>query len=121
MYEVVVRGLHAYGYHGVSENEQELGHRLTLDLTVWAEGEAPTTDHVRDTVDYIRLAQTALDASSERKYRTLEALSRAIADRVLTDFPLVRKVEVRTMKPLPPAPVVVDSVGVTMTVERHAP
>lgn len=121
MYEVVVRGLHAYGYHGVSENEQALGHRLTLDLTVWVEGGAPTSDSVRDTVDYIRLAETALQASSERKYRTLEALARSIGDKTLLAFPMVYKVEVRAMKPLPPAPVIADSVGVTMTVERHAP
>ena len=46
-------GLVFYGYHGVNPEEQKLGQRFRVDLTLWADlHPAAASDHLGDTISY---------------------------------------------------------------------
>lgn len=96
---VELSGLELYGYHGVLESERREGQRFLVDVELEPlTSAAAESDDIADAVDY-RLAVDAVRAAfDERRYRLLEALATAIADRLLHDLP-VRRVRVRVRKP----------------------
>jgi 7,8-dihydroneopterin aldolase/epimerase/oxygenase len=118
MFKVFVEGLELYAYHGVPNEEQTIGHRYIVDLEMEVAGEADRTDRVEHTVDYAAVAQLVLETAQQTRYRTVEKLARETAERILQRFDRVLEVRVRLAKRLPPAPVIVDEVGVEMTLRR---
>ncbi|RYG32268.1 dihydroneopterin aldolase [bacterium] len=117
-YQVFIRGLETYAHHGVPDHEQATGHRYRLDLELSVKGVADRTDEVTDTVNYAEVAQAALRVLTEERRRTLEFLSRAIAEAILTEFPSVFSITLSLEKPFPPAPVIAASMGVRFSLER---
>jgi dihydroneopterin aldolase len=120
MLEVFVQGLDFYGHHGVSDEEQAVGHRFRADVTAVLDDAVLQTDDIQDTVDYANLAMVLLQISSETKYRTVEALAAAFCARALSVFPSIIEIHVEIAKQLPPAPIIADSTGVRLQVRRKA-
>lgn len=118
MYRVFVEGLEFYGYHGVPAEEQKVGHRYRASLHLDVEGSAHLSDRVEDTVDYAKVAALAVATSEHRQYATLERLAQAIGEAILATFAAVETVEITLEKRLPPAPVIADSAGVSMSLTR---
>ena len=114
--EVVVEisGLSLYTHHGVTKAEQEIGQRLVIDLRMEVgEVDATVTDQVEDTVDYGEVCSAVALVAQQRSYKTLERLTAAIADRLISDFDAER-VMVRCAKPEPPIPLPVEEVSVEL-------
>jgi 7,8-dihydroneopterin aldolase/epimerase/oxygenase len=111
---VELRGLSAYGAHGVSEAEREVGRRIVLDIafTVVDCG-AVDSDELAETVDYGAVAKLAADVVTERSCKTLERLSAIVADELTSSFE-VSDVEVRAAKPDPPISQTIGEVAVTL-------
>ena len=75
----------------MTEAEREIGQRLVVDLRLEVgEVDATVTDLVDDTVDYAEVCQAVALVAQQRSYRTLERLSAAIADRLLSNFEVER-------------------------------
>ena len=84
---IEIIGLSLYTHHGVSAAEREVGQRLVLDLRFdVGEPDATVTDRVEDTVDYGEVCQVVALSPSSARYKTLERLCAAIADRLLDDY-----------------------------------
>ncbi len=116
--EVDIRGLSIYTHHGVTDAEQEIGQRLEIDLSFDVpDCDAVLTDRLEDTVDYAEVCDIVALAATERSYRTLERLSRVIAERVIERFGC-EEVQIRAAKPEPPLPVALDEVAVELTLSR---
>jgi dihydroneopterin aldolase len=121
MVEVFVRELDFYGHHGVSEEEQKLGHRFIADITAVLEDTVLRTDDIDDTVDYANLAMVMLQVSSENRFRTVEALAAAFCARALGLFPPIIEIQVEIAKQqLPPAPIIAGATGVRFHLRRRA-
>jgi len=118
MTTVVVRGLQCYAYHGVPPAEREVGHRYTIDLELDVEERAWRSDRVQDTVDYAAAAQAALDVTLDSQFRTVERLAQVIGEEILNRFPDVMEARVSVEKPMPPAPIIAEAVGVVRIVSR---
>ena len=111
---VEVRGLEAFGPHGVTEAERELGTRVVIDVAFTVPGAAATAgDELEGTVDYGAVAALAAKIARERGCRTLERLCALIAD-AISDRWDVTDLEIRIAKPDPPMPEVVEDVAVTL-------
>jgi 7,8-dihydroneopterin aldolase/epimerase/oxygenase len=111
---VEVSGLSLYTHHGVSAAEREIGQRLVIDLRMEiGDVDATVTDLVEDTVDYAEVCSAVALVAQQRSYKTLERLTAAIADRLLSDFEAER-VMVRCAKPEPPIPLPVEEVAVEL-------
>lgn len=116
--EVELRGLSIYTHHGVSAAEQEIGQRLTVDVSFDVpDCDALVTDRLEDTIDYGEVSDIVALAATERSYRTLERLAQVTAERLADRFGCER-VRVRAAKPEPPLPISIDEVAVEVTYER---
>jgi len=96
---VRVRGLEAFGHHGVLAAEQSLGQRFVVDLDIeLRDALASRTDELVDTVDYASLSDAVCALVSGPPVALLERLAGMIADLVLED-PRTRAVTVTVRKP----------------------
>ena len=118
MYQVFLHGLEVYGYHGVSDEEQAVGHRYVADLTLDVNGKADRTDRIADTVSYADLADLVAEQIGKSKCRTVEKLASKVCDAVLKAFPAVQGVNICLAKRLPPLPHVAEVAGVEITMTR---
>jgi dihydroneopterin aldolase len=110
--KVELYGLHVFGYHGVEEEEQQLGQLFLYDLE-FEVGERGASDRIEDAVDYREVARTVREVS-DRRFALLEALAAAVADAVLERFP-VERVKVRVRKPqVKPAGLTVEYTAATV-------
>jgi 7,8-dihydroneopterin aldolase/epimerase/oxygenase len=108
---IEIGGLSLYTHLGVSEEERKVGQRTVIDLRLdVGESDATLTDRVEDTVDYAEVCQTVA-LVAQQTFRTLERLCAAIADRLLSEYPL-ESVWVKAAKPEPPIPLTVEEVAV---------
>ena len=96
---VVLRGLEAFGRHGVHPAERELGQRFVVDLEVeLTDARAARSDDLADTVDYAALADAVAAIVEGEPVALLERLAGLIADRVLRE-PGAAAVVVTVRKP----------------------
>jgi dihydroneopterin aldolase len=115
---IELTALAAFGPHGVTEAERQVGCRIELDIELTVEAcRATETDEITDTVDYGAVASLATELVRERSFRTLERLGAVIAEEILASFDVARVV-LRIAKPAPPIPDEIEDVAVTITRER---
>lgn len=113
---IEVRGLRAYGYHGVLAHEQRDGQWFVVDADLTVDHRrAAASDDLADTVDYAQLAERLAGAVRDTRFDLVEALADHLATLVLSDD-AVQHVRIRVAKPA--APVAVDLAEVAVVVER---
>jgi dihydroneopterin aldolase len=116
--KIIIAGIHFTGHHGVSQEEQILGHRFRVDVELTLDlRPAGTADDLALTVDYGEVVKRVAAVGETRRFRLLEALAEAIATDLLEHFP-VAEVRVRTMKCTPPIPEHVEAAGVQIERRR---
>lgn len=119
MTRIFVEGIEFYAFHGVPDEEQVVGHRYVVDISLSVRETASETDLVGDTVDYGAVAQLVVKTGTENQVRTVERLARTMGEAILSKFARVDEVEVRLAKRLPPAAVIAQEAGVELTVVRR--
>lgn len=113
---IVVRGIEAFGYHGVLPEEREHGQPFIVDLEVRTDvSDAAAADELAMTIDYSVLAKEAVLIVQGEPRDLIETVAVRIAEQLLT-HERVRAVEVTVHKPK--APVGVPFADVAVTVER---
>jgi dihydroneopterin aldolase/2-amino-4-hydroxy-6-hydroxymethyldihydropteridine diphosphokinase len=96
---VVLRGLEAWGRHGVFPAERELGQRFVVDLELeLLDCPGARTDDLAGTVDYGALADAVVELVGGPPQALLERLAARIADRLLAE-PLAARATVEVRKP----------------------
>ena len=118
MTKVFVRGLEVYAYHGVSTEEQILGHRLKINLSAEVNQNAWISDDVEQTVNYAELARVASEVAGSGPFRTLEKLATEISRGVFRLGKRVESLEVEISKIAPPIHFIAEEVGVRMVFDR---
>ena len=99
---ILLDDMRFYAYHGVMEQERQVGGEYSVSLTVEADlAEAARTDDVADTINY-----AALYALVEREMavpsRLLEHVASRIGRRTLEEYDRVTAVTVKVTKLNPP-------------------
>ncbi len=116
---VRIRNAAFYAYHGVQDDEQNLGGKFELDLDLYGNFlPAAESDSLKKTVDYEKVYAFVRATVLEKKYHLLEALAHVIARGLLREFFNVEAVTVRIRKPHPPVRGVIDYVEVEITEQR---
>jgi|FaiFalFF_MnMetaG_3_1042247.scaffolds.fasta_scaffold00325_4 dihydroneopterin aldolase len=117
--QLFIEGIEFYGYHGVPDAEQQIGHRYRVDLVLELDlSLAGHTDQLEQTVDYGAVARLVQQIGSERSVRLMETLAERFAQAILERFPPVQRVHVRVAKRLPPTGTIVEMAGVAITRSR---
>ncbi len=119
MFTVFVRGLDFYAYHGVSAEEQVIGHRYLMSLEMEVDGRADETDNVGQTVDYGKAGLLAVEIAQRAKRATVERVAAEVGDGLLREFTLLDQVSVSLAKALPPAPMIAQTAGVVVVRKRR--
>ncbi len=108
-----------YGYHGVSNEEQNVGGKFEADIDIYTNfSEAAENDDLNKTVDYFKVFAFLSQITVRKKYYLIEALAVEIADELLKKFDRIIKVAVRVRKNNPPLGGVVDCVEAEVIKER---
>jgi 7,8-dihydroneopterin aldolase/epimerase/oxygenase len=108
-----------YAYHGVMEDEQNLGGKFECDVDMCCDLTAAVqSDSLQKTVDYEKVYSVIQTTVLAKKYYLIEALGHAIARSLLEAFPIIRSVMVRVRKPHPPVKGVIDYVEIEVTRSR---
>ena len=110
-------GLELHGRHGVLDEERAEGQRFFFDVWLDVPEAAARSDRLEDAVDYREVVAAVRAVSDGRDFRLLEVLAAAVADELLTRFP-VSRVRVRVRKPDVRLDAPVDYSGVSVERER---
>ncbi|MFL6069809.1 MAG: dihydroneopterin aldolase [Actinomycetes bacterium] len=115
---ITLRGIEAFGYHGVLPEEREHGQPFITDVELHLDASAAAQqDDLALTVDYSAVAADVLAIVEGEPRQLIETVAERIAGKVLTYRP-VRSVRVTVHKPQ--APVGVAFADVSVTVVRSA-
>ena len=115
---IAVRGIEAFGHHGVYPEERAAGQPFVVDVVLTLDlAPAAGSDDVADTVHYGELAQQVVAAVGRDPVDLVETLAQRIADLALA-YPLVEEVEVTVHKPEAPVGVPFEDVAVTIVRSR---
>lgn len=112
---IEVRGIRAWGRHGVLPQEKDLGQQFVVDIVLHlSTAPAGRTDALSRTVNYAEVAAAVQEEILGGPHDLVETLAEHIAARILTDtgHPLVRRVEVTVHKPAAPVGLPVADVAV---------
>lgn len=114
MDRIALRGLRAYGHHGVFASERELGQPFLVDIALGLDtGPAAGADDLAQTVDYGAIAKRVVDSVGRDPVNLIETVAQRVAELCLAE-PRVAEVEVTVHKPHAPIGVPFDDLAVTI-------
>src|SRR3954447_17176867 len=117
---LAVRGIEAFGHHGVFDFERREGQVFVVDLVLGLDTRAAALkDDLQETVDYGSLVSKVKYAIESDPVDLIETLAARIADVCLAD-PRVRWTEVTVHKPDAPVEATFSDVALTITRGRDA-
>ena len=115
---IAVRGLRAYGHHGVYAFERRQGQTFSCDAVLDVDTRpAAETDDLQRTVNYAELSQRLHGVLAGEPVDLLETLAQRLAD-VCLAYDRVEAVEITVHKPEADLGVPFDDVVVTIRRER---
>lgn len=117
MDRIELKGLRAYGYHGVLEEEKQNGQEFLVDITCWLP--LTRTDNLAETVNYAELAELAHGIISGESFDLIETVATNIAEAAMKRFALLSAIEVTVHKPHAPIPLPFDDVAVVARRRRE--
>ena len=99
---ILLEGMEFFAFHGCFKEEQIIGTKFIVDLSIDVDTTlAEESDHLRDTVDYVRLYQ-CVKKEMEQKSHLLENVARRILDSVRLEFPAIISIALKIAKINPP-------------------
>ena len=114
---IEIKGLRAFGYHGVFPHEREDGQEFIVDLSLRFDlSKASLSDEVGDTIDYGTVCNLVLGVIVGPPVALIEKLAAQIAELLLANFSLLESVVVILHKP--DAPVEADVLDIAIRIER---
>ncbi|KYG33327.1 dihydroneopterin aldolase [Alkalihalobacillus trypoxylicola] len=116
MDKIYMNQLSFYGYHGVFAEEQKLGQRFQVDLTLELDlKKAGRTDELDQTINYGEVYEIVKKVVEGRPYKLVEAVAENISQELLRSFNLLKSCTIKLIKPDPPIPGHYQSVAVEIT------
>jgi 7,8-dihydroneopterin aldolase/epimerase/oxygenase len=115
---IALRGLRAFGRHGVLDHERVSGQEFVVDAVLGVDTRAAAAaDDLALTADYGALADRLAAIVAGPPVALIETLAQRLADACLAD-PAVREAEITVHKPHAPVAQLVSDVTVTICRSR---
>lgn len=109
-----------FAFHGVREEERNLGGRFQVDVDVWYDTmKAVVSDDLSDTVNYEEVLFLVNEHINGEPCELIETLSYDMASAIIDRFVAVRQTTVRVRKLSVPIQQVLDHVETEITVVRE--
>jgi dihydroneopterin aldolase len=102
MGQIQIENMEFYSFHGHVKEEQIVGNKFLVDLTIETEMKIPSqSDNLKDAVDYQRIYQiTKLQMG--KKSHLLEHIAGRIIDAIYAEMTGIQKITVKVSKMNPP-------------------
>jgi dihydroneopterin aldolase/2-amino-4-hydroxy-6-hydroxymethyldihydropteridine diphosphokinase len=125
MFEIIIKNLKLFGYHGVNPAEKTDGQEFVFDIKVELDRESFRScpggsyiDNIAGTVNYSDIIKLVKRVNSSNRFDLLETLTEEIAGNIFAIFPGVSALEIHAKKSSPPITETLDHVGVKFKAER---
>ena len=113
---IKLRNMTFHAYHGVWDEEREIGQRFEVDLELKVDARAAAkTDRLKDTVDLYKVFQEVESVIVDEKFLLLETMAERVAQRILAKFD---SPEVRVCIRKPHAPIKGIQDGIEVEIVR---
>lgn len=113
MDKILMNHMAFYGFHGVLEEERQIGQKFFVDLEISLDLTGPgKSDLVENTVSYAEVYDDVKYFVESARYNLIEALAENISQAVLAKYPQVIEVMVRIKKPEAPVRGIFDYFGI---------
>lgn len=107
-----LRNMTFHAYHGVWDEEREVGQRFEVDLEIYTDSRAAgRSDRLKDTIDLYKVYEVVEEVVTSGRYQLVEAIAEQVASAVCDRFP-VPKLRVRVRKPHSPIPGISEGIEV---------
>ena len=117
--QIVLTGIHGFGYHGLFEQERKDGQDFFVDLTLSVDLTAASqSDAIADTVNYAEITDLVVEEITSNPVNLIEKLAGRIAERVLNQHLKVKSVTVTVHKPQAPVAAQLKDIAVVVTRSR---
>ena len=119
MGRIAINDMRFYAHHGCFEQERTIGTNFRVDLVFTTDtSRAELSDNIGDTVSYLDVYQV-VKSEMAKPSNLLEHVARRVGEAVLAKFPAVEDVTVAVHKLNPPLGGQMDSVSVTLEIQRR--
>lgn len=111
---IQIENMEFYAFHGHYKEEQIVGNKFIVDLTIETDMNAPAkSDNLKDAVNYQRAYQIIKVEMSKKSY-LLENIAGRILDALYAELKGIEKAKVKVSKMNPPMGGKIGSVSVVM-------
>lgn len=111
--QITVEGMEFYAYHGYYEEENRIGCRYTVDLTIDLDDQSGSDDLLTHTVNYEELYRI-VSREMETRSKLIEHVAARIRAAVLARFPEISHLRLALYKYNPPLGGQVARVGILL-------
>ncbi len=112
---IKIENMEFYAYHGHFKEEQIVGNRFLVDLTIETDMQVPAkSDDLNDALDYQK-AYNIVKVEMQTKSHLLENIAGRILDTLYNNFSTIKKAEVKVSKMNPPMGGKMERVSVTLS------
>ena len=112
---IQIEGMEFYSFHGHFKEEQIVGNRFLVDLTIETDMSKPReSDNLKDAVNY-QQAYELIKMQMEQKSHLLEHIAGRILDAIFSEMEGITKATVKVSKMNPPMGGKINSVSVVMS------
>jgi dihydroneopterin aldolase / 2-amino-4-hydroxy-6-hydroxymethyldihydropteridine diphosphokinase len=128
MFEIIIKNLKLYGYHGVNPEEKINGQEFVFNIRAklsentmqpgYGNNDPAFSDRISETVSYSDIIKVIKEVNGSFKFDLLESLSREVAQKIFKMSRRIEWLEVCVEKPDPPIEADLDSVGVKFIAVR---
>ncbi len=120
MDRIILRDLAFFAYHGVYEEEAQLGQRFYFDIDAYLDlRPAGKSDDEHDTVRYDHIAKRVETIVTTQRFQLIEALAEAVAKELLINMDKLEAVKIKVRKPEAPIPAIVKDIAVVIKRTRR--
>jgi dihydroneopterin aldolase len=111
---IILKNIKLFAYHGCLDEEAKIGSAYRVDLSVKTDlQKSSKSDQLTDTVNYVSLNAIVKEEMAIRS-KLLEHVAQRILDRIINEFPEVKKTKIEVAKINPPIGGNVESVSVIL-------
>ena len=117
--QILLVGIHGFGYHGLLEHERTNGQDFYVDVALEVDLRAASlNDSIEDTVNYAGITDVVVLEITTNPVSLIEKLAERIAERILNSFTKVNSVTVTVHKPQAPVSASLKDIAVQITRTR---
>ena len=115
MGQIQIEGMEFYSFHGHFKEEQIVGNKFVVDLTIETDMEKPIeSDNLKDALNYQR-AYEIVKLQMEQKSHLLEHIAGRIIESLYAEMEGIKKATVKVSKMNPPIGGKIKSVSVVLS------